>query len=144
MKETINVPKSISWAINYILLIYFLFIAWFTVIKNDFNFINNGNTTVQKQNVIVGKIKKKDIDVDFYPNRFEESITFSMQIPDSSIFRFEIYYYTGYMVTVLTSGYIEDNMYKMIWEASELADGVYFFRAKSNGLAVDKRTINKL
>lgn len=67
-----------------------------------------------------------------------------MQIPDSSIFSFEIYSYTGYMVTVLTSGYIEDNMYKMIWEASELADGVYFFRAKSNGLAVDKRTINKL
>lgn len=120
MKETINVPKSISWAINYILLIYFLFIAWFTVIK------------------------KKDIDVDFYPNPFEESITFSMEIPYSAIFSIEIYNYTGYVVTKLTSGYYEDDVYKMIWDASTFENGVYFFRAKSNGLVVDKGTIIKL
>lgn len=69
-----------------------------------------------------------------YPNPFNPSTTFVFDIPLTSDVSITIYDITGREISKVIESRLNAGRYKITWDASELASGVYFYRleAKSN------------
>lgn len=63
-----------------------------------------------------------------YPNPFNPTTTFLFEIPSPSDVKLVIYDVTGREIIKLLNGRLNTGRYKITWDASKLASGVYFYR----------------
>lgn len=69
-----------------------------------------------------------------YPNPFNPSTTFLFEIPAVSDVRIIIYDITGREIYRLMDGQLNAGKYKINWDASDIASGVYFYRFEAGNL----------
>jgi len=77
-----------------------------------------------------------------YPNPFNPVTTISYQLPAASMIDLSIYNILGQKVATLVSGKQPAGVYKVEWDATGLASGVYFYRLSTdNGFMQTRKLI---
>ena len=66
-----------------------------------------------------------------YPNPFNASTTISFAVSAATDARLEIYDITGRLVNTLLDGSVEAGEHSVVWDASDYATGVYFYRLET-------------
>ena len=79
-----------------------------------------------------------------YPNPFNPSTVISFELPVAGDIGLSVYNISGQKVSTLTEGYFEAGKHEIIWDASQVASGVYFYRLKTeSGVETRKMTLIK-
>ncbi len=79
-----------------------------------------------------------------YPNPFNPTTTIEYFVPERSFVNLSVYDATGRKVAELVNEEVAAGNYKVQFNASNLASGVYFYRLKANGkISVRKMTLLK-
>ena len=71
-----------------------------------------------------------------YPNPFNPSTSFSIDIPNSGYLTVKVFNVSGQLIEVLTSGFVSTNTYDFTWNASNMATGIYVVNAEFNGQSI--------
>jgi len=66
-----------------------------------------------------------------YPNPFNPTTTMTLIMPVAGDMKVEIYNLLGQSITTLTSGYKDAGTYKVTWDATDAASGMYFVKAEA-------------
>lgn len=77
-----------------------------------------------------------------YPNPFNPGTNINYELPITSFVELSIYTTMGKKVVTLVSEKQQAGYYKIEWNASELASGVYYYRMRSSsGFTKSKKLI---
>ena len=76
-----------------------------------------------------------------YPNPFNPTTRIVYQIPKSSEVKLKVYDMLGREVETLVSGVQQAGRYEVIFNASRLASGVYFYRLQAGGISQTMRMV---
>lgn len=104
------------------------------------------NTTKTQANIIVTVDSYIDPIQSFellqnYPNPFNPSTTIKFQLPVSSKVNLKVYDLLGREVSTLLDEYRESGNYKIVFDGTSLASGIYFFRIITNDFIQTKKMI---
>ena len=81
---------------------------------------------------------------DAYPNPFNPSTTFDLQVAVAGHVSLNVYNLKGNVVGSLINNTIDPGNYNITWDASNLSSGVYLLRAQTaNSIATQKVTLVK-
>ena len=79
-----------------------------------------------------------------YPNPFNPTTSFSLDLPIDSHVSINVYNATGQIVGTIANEYMKADIYNYSWNASNLPSGVYFINAEiGSNLAIQKLTLLK-
>ncbi|MCA0389357.1 MAG: T9SS type A sorting domain-containing protein [Bacteroidetes bacterium] len=76
-----------------------------------------------------------------FPNPFNPSTTIGFQITTADSYTLEIFSSNGEKVQTLLNGFMEPGKYQIIFDASKLSSGLYFYRLRGNGAFFTKKMI---
>ena len=76
-----------------------------------------------------------------YPNPFNPSTTIKFSIPESGNVKVIVYDAIGRVVATLTNNFYQQGNYKIEWNASSYASGIYFYRLESRNFNMVKKMI---
>ena len=76
-----------------------------------------------------------------YPNPFNPKTTVEFEIPNSGLVSLDVYNVLGQKVETLFKGFKKAGSYKVDFNASNFASGVYFYKLESNGLILTKKMV---
>ncbi len=81
-----------------------------------------------------------------YPNLFSSSTTIQFFLPEPGYATLKIYNYTGELIRILVNNQLLVGFHSVLWDGSDMrgrpvADGVYFCRIETGGLAATKRMV---
>ncbi|MHB8854388.1 MAG: T9SS type A sorting domain-containing protein [Ignavibacteriaceae bacterium] len=76
-----------------------------------------------------------------YPNPFNPSTVIKYSIPKSGYVTLKVYSLTGQEVATLVNGQLSAGSYKVTFDASKLASGVYMYRIQSGDFTLTKKMI---
>lgn len=76
-----------------------------------------------------------------YPNPFNPVTTFSYQLPRYSFLNLSIYNIAGQLVETLVNEYKDMGSYSVIWNASDIGSGLYFYRIKAGEYTETKKCV---
>ena len=76
-----------------------------------------------------------------YPNPFNPSTRIAYQIPKTSEVKLKVYDVLGREVETLVSGVQQAGRYEVMFNASSLASGVYFYRMQAGGVSQTMRMV---
>ncbi len=76
-----------------------------------------------------------------YPNPFNPSTCISFSVPKSSIIKLIVYDITGREVSVLKNDFMQAGSHKIMFNASGLSSGVYFYKMTTNDFSEVKKMI---
>jgi len=68
-----------------------------------------------------------------YPNPFNPSVGFTVQLPVPALLKAEVYNVLGQRVAVLSDRQMPQGVHRLIWNAQGHSSGVYFLRAEVPG-----------
>ena len=71
-----------------------------------------------------------------YPNPFNPSTSFSIDIPNSGYLNVKVFNVSGQLVDVLSSGFVNADRYDFTWDAHNMAAGVYVINAEFEGKSI--------
>jgi len=74
-----------------------------------------------------------------YPNPFNPETIFQYEIPNESLIRLEIFDITGRLVAVVVDEIQQPGSYKVTWDASNIASGIYIYRLRAGGFVQSRR-----
>ena len=74
-----------------------------------------------------------------YPNPFNASVNFAISLNSESSVKLEIYNLMGQKVAFLASGVIESGNHNIIWNASDLPSGIYFYKFTNDNSSITGR-----
>jgi len=74
-----------------------------------------------------------------YPNPFNASTTIRFDIPASGVVSLKVYNLLGQQVATLVNEVKQPGRYKVVWDASGQASGVYFYRLRSGEFAATRK-----
>ena len=94
------------------------------------------NTTIEKTVVLPTEFSLGQN----YPNPFNPSTSIDLALPVASNYILEIYNIAGQKVESF-SGYSEAGIVKIIWEASNAASGVYFYKVSAGNFEATKKMV---
>ena len=66
-----------------------------------------------------------------YPNPFNSTTTIKFQLPKPSDVQISIYDINGSLVKILVNDYKTAGYHKIIWDASNIPSGIYFYKIKT-------------
>ena len=79
-----------------------------------------------------------------YPNPFNPSTTIAFSVPEPTLISLKIFNLCGREVATLANRRFPPGRYKIVWNATGRASGVYFYRLRANGfVAVRKMLLEK-
>jgi hypothetical protein len=110
-------------------------------------YLRTSNVLVDFQNSVTGitqaggVISNKFELYQNYPNPFNPSTTIQFDLPKDSKVNITIYDILGRPVTTLVNGIKKAGSYKIIWNASRLASGVYFYRLQTDDYITTKKLL---
>ena len=76
-----------------------------------------------------------------YPNPFNPMTNVKIQMPNSGFVKLAVFDITGKEVAVLINRELSTGTYKIYFDASNLATGVYFYRMQTNGFTQTKKML---
>ena len=76
-----------------------------------------------------------------YPNPFNPTTEFSFTLPKPSHVRLVVYNITGRVVTTVTEGQYSAGYHTVVWNASNTASGVYFYRLEADNFVASKKMV---
>lgn len=82
-----------------------------------------------------------NITLSSYPNPFNAQTTISYSLPKASDITLEIFDMAGRKVKTLLSGYQEAGEHKAVWDAKDVASGIYFYRIRAGESTSIKKCI---
>ncbi len=104
----------------------------------DFEIIDTSSTSAVKEI----NVPSPDYCLDQnYPNPFNPSTQIKYSIAQAGFVKLKIYDVMGRLVDELVDGYREANSYTIIYNASKLTSGIYFYRLESNSFTKTKRML---
>lgn len=74
-----------------------------------------------------------------YPNPFNPATVITYNIPNSSLVTLEVFNILGQKVTTLVNSYQQAGRYKVEFNASQLATGVYVYRLSAQDVSISKK-----
>ena len=82
---------------------------------------------------IISYLKEVHIPVDFalsaaYPNPFNPSTTIGFALPNDIKVILEVYNLKGQLVHTLTDGIMDAGYHHVVWDAHQMASGMYFIK----------------
>ncbi len=108
-----------------------------------FNIIeNNGSKRVKKINVSVLPPNKFEL-FQNYPNPFNPATIISYQLPAESNINLKIYNILGQQVTELINENMKPGKYKVEWNASNYASGMYIYQLVSESVTGEQNIVRK-
>jgi len=75
------------------------------------------------------------------PNPFNPATEISFSLPQASDVCLEIYNIVGQRVTTLVNGHLDAGVHTLIWDGSQSASGVYFYRLQAGRFDATKKMI---
>ncbi|MEW5796196.1 MAG: T9SS type A sorting domain-containing protein [Candidatus Zixiibacteriota bacterium] len=76
-----------------------------------------------------------------YPNPFNPSTEFWYGLPEGAFVELCVYNITGQKVATLVSGWQDAGYYHQVWDGTDLASGVYFYRLQANSYVQTRKMI---
>ncbi len=76
-----------------------------------------------------------------YPNPFNPTTKIKYEVPKTSVVTLRVYDTLGSEVQTLVNGEQPAGVYEVLFDASRLASGVYFYRLRTNGFVETKKMI---
>ncbi|MCU7494519.1 MAG: T9SS type A sorting domain-containing protein [Ignavibacteria bacterium] len=76
-----------------------------------------------------------------YPNPFNPATTIQFSVPENADVTLKVYDAVGREVATLHSGVLITGNYKIVWNASNLASGVYYYRLSSEKFSMVKKMV---
>ncbi len=76
-----------------------------------------------------------------YPNPFNPSTMISYALPKSARVKIEVFNMLGEKVTTLVNGYEQAGIYKVQWDAGNLASGIYLYRFMTDKITITRKMI---
>jgi len=76
-----------------------------------------------------------------YPNPFNASTTISFNLKNDGQVRLEIYNITGALIAALVNKYLHAGKHDIIWDASDVASVIYFYRLGHNNTVLTKKSV---
>ncbi len=73
------------------------------------------------------------------PNPFNPTTSISFTLPDADQVTVEIYNVSGQKVDTLANDFMEAGTHSVVWDASGLSNGVYFYTVKSGDFSKTRR-----
>jgi len=74
-----------------------------------------------------------------YPNPFNATTVISYELPTEAHVKLEVFNVSGQRVATLVEGEQEAGYRSVVWEASEVSSGVYFYKLTAGDLTEMKR-----
>ncbi len=74
-----------------------------------------------------------------YPNPFNPSTSISFSIPNASSVKLTIYNAIGKEVATLVNGTMESGNHKVVWNASNMPSGMYFYKLQADNFTSTKK-----
>jgi len=74
-----------------------------------------------------------------YPNPFNAETSLSYHVAEAGNIALKVYDLTGRMVETLVEGYQEAGEHIVIWDASEVSSGVYFYKLTCGDYSATKK-----
>ena len=71
-----------------------------------------------------------------YPNPFNPSTSFSIDVPSSGYLTVKVFNLSGQLVEVLSSSFVNKNTYDFTWNANNMATGMYVINAEFDGQSI--------
>ena len=71
-----------------------------------------------------------------YPNPFNPSTSFDINMPTSGFLSVKVYNISGQMVDVIAYGIYSQNIHSFTWNASGMPSGMYVVHAELNGMSI--------
>ena len=105
---------------------------WYDLLEGD---------SFENEPEIVPILSSDELKIDNYPNPFNPQTTIKMILPKDGFVSLKIYNVLGQEVTTLVSDNLTAGSYEYVWNARNLASGIYIYRLEANGLAMDKKMI---
>lgn len=76
-----------------------------------------------------------------YPNPFNPSTTIEFSVPNQSNVKVVVYDALGNQLDIIYDGLTEAGTYKVMWEASNYASGIYFYRMETDNFVQVKKML---
>ncbi len=76
-----------------------------------------------------------------YPNPFNPTTTISFSIPKSEFVKLSVYNALGQQVATLVNEQLNAGQYKLLFDASNLVSGIYFYRIEAGNFTSTKRLV---
>ena len=76
-----------------------------------------------------------------YPNPFNPLTNIDFALPQGSMVTLEVFNIVGERTAVLYEGYMKAGFHSLVWNASELPSGVYFYRLDAGSIRVVKKCV---
>lgn len=103
--------------------------------------VHNPNGVVSIQNNKNENVSQNFMLYQNYPNPFNPITTISYQLPKAGLVNISVYDITGKEVAKLVSEFKEAGSYDVIFNASNLSSGIYFYSLKADGFADTKKLV---
>lgn len=83
-----------------------------------------------------------ELNLDAWPNPITEAMTVRVEIPQTVALEVAVYDLAGRRVGILEEGLLEAGIHELEWKPAEgLVDGVYFLRAKGDGISFARKIV---
>jgi hypothetical protein len=108
---------------------------------------SNGYPYWQQDNILVGieagqqNMPRQFVVYQNYPNPFNPSTNIEFSIPEAGYVTLKIYNILGEEISTLLSASLLSGSYKYIWDANNLASGIYLYRLEAGNYATTKKMI---
>jgi hypothetical protein len=76
-----------------------------------------------------------------YPNPFNPVTSIEYALPEAAKVRVEVYNVLGQVIDVLVDSNQEAGFHKVVWDATDMASGVYFYQITANTFTSTKRMV---
>jgi hypothetical protein len=76
-----------------------------------------------------------------YPNPFNPTTTISFSLLKASTVTLKVYDVLGHEITTLLSGTVGPGLHSVVWNASEVASGIYYYTMQGDGFTASRPMI---
>ncbi len=76
-----------------------------------------------------------------HPNPFNPATTISFTMPEESHVKLEIFNITGQKVETLVNGTVSAGVHSVIWDGTDVASGIYFYRIETDEFIETKKMV---
>lgn len=108
---------------------------------NFFNFRKETEAFDAEEPEILADTPPNKVNISCYPNPFNSQTSFQFDLPETGIVSLKIYNVLGQQVASLVDGTVSAGSHRYVWNANNVASGVYFYRLVTNNAVLQDRLI---
>ena len=99
------------------------------------------NDNIKKEQITNSSVPTKYELSANYPNPFNPSTTIEYAVPNDGMVTLKVYDVLGREVANLVNEYMPTGRYKITWDASKMASGIYVYRMTANKFTTSRKML---